>query len=68
MAEQSPPISVVQNKDIRIIEFTSTKILDEANITEIGNTLNVMIDEVNNPSCCWTFPTSITCPRPRWEC
>jgi anti-sigma B factor antagonist len=37
MAEQSPPLSVLQEKDIRIVEFTSTRILDEANITEIGN-------------------------------
>ena len=55
MSEQSPPISVVQNKDIRIVEFTSTKILDEANITEIGNTLTHMIDEVNNPKLLLDF-------------
>ena len=55
MSETSPPISVIQNKDIRIVEFTSTKILDEANITEIGNTLNHMIDEVNNPKLLLDF-------------
>ena len=49
MSEQSPPLSVVQNKEIRIVEFTSAKILDEANITEIGNTLASMIDETENP-------------------
>jgi len=55
MSEQTPPLSVVQNKDIRIIEFTSAKILDEANITEIGNTLTSMIDESENPKLLLDF-------------
>jgi anti-sigma B factor antagonist len=55
MSETSPQISVVSHKDIRIVEFTSTKILDEANIAEIGNTLNHMIDEVNNPKLLLDF-------------
>jgi anti-sigma B factor antagonist len=55
MSEQSPPLSVVQNKDIRIVEFTSAKILDEANITEIGATLNSMVDESDNPKLLLDF-------------
>ena len=55
MSEQSPPLSVVQNKEIRIVEFTSAKILDEANITEIGNTLGTMIDESENPKLLLDF-------------
>lgn len=55
MSEQSPPISVVQEKDIRIVEFTSTKILDEANISEIGATLNAMIDESTPPKLLLDF-------------
>jgi anti-sigma B factor antagonist len=55
MSEQSPPLSVVQNKDIRIVEFTSSKILDEANITEIGTSLSAMIDETNNPKLLLDF-------------
>ncbi|HWP40126.1 STAS domain-containing protein [Fontivita pretiosa] len=55
MAEQSPPLSVLQEKDIRIVEFTSTRILDEANITEIGNTLNALIDEASNPKLLLDF-------------
>src|SRR4029079_5320405 len=55
MAEQSPPLSVVQNKDIRIVEFTSAKILDEANITDIGSTLGTMIDESENPKLLLDF-------------
>lgn len=55
MSDQSPPVSVVQNKDIRIVEFTSAKILDEANITEIGATLNSMVDEGDNPKLLLDF-------------
>ena len=36
MSEQSPPLAVIQQKDIRIVEFMNNKILDEANIAEIG--------------------------------
>ena len=36
MAETIPPLSVSEEKDIRVVEFTNNKILDEANIAEIG--------------------------------
>ncbi|HVT87236.1 MAG TPA: STAS domain-containing protein [Tepidisphaeraceae bacterium] len=55
MSEQSPPVSVVQNKDIRVVEFTSAKILDEANIAEIGSTLNALIDESEKPKMLLDF-------------
>lgn len=49
MSEQAPPLAVIQEKDIRIVEFMNSKILDEANIAEIGATLNALIDEVDQP-------------------
>ena len=55
MSEQNPPVAVVQQKDIRIVEFTNNKILDEANIAEIGVTLNALIDEGDNPKLCLDF-------------
>jgi anti-sigma B factor antagonist len=55
MSDQSPPLSVVQNKDIRIVEFTSAKILDEANIAEIGATLTSIIDESEKPKLLLDF-------------
>ena len=55
MSDQSPPISIVRDKDIRIIEFTDTKILDEANITEIGASLNAMIEEGPQPKLLLDF-------------
>ncbi len=49
MAESIPPLSVSQMKDTRIVEFTSNKILDEANIHQIGQALTALIDERTNP-------------------
>jgi anti-sigma B factor antagonist len=49
MSEQAPPVSIVEEKNNRIVEFTNNKILDEANIAEIGATLNSLIDEVDQP-------------------
>ena len=57
MAETIPPLSVSEEKGIRVIEFTNSKILDEANIAEIGNTLNVLIDENENPRLLLDFNT-----------
>ena len=57
MAETIPPISVTGHKDIRIVEFTNNRILDEANIVEIGNTLGALIDEVDNPKLLLDFST-----------
>ena len=55
MAESIPPVSVTEQKDIRIVEFTSNKILDEANIADIGTSLNSMIDERDNPKLLLDF-------------
>ncbi|HMO25843.1 MAG TPA: STAS domain-containing protein [Tepidisphaeraceae bacterium] len=49
MADQAPPLSVLQQKDVRIVEFTHSKILDEANIAGIGDTINALIDEAETP-------------------
>lgn len=55
MAEGSPPLSVLSNKDIRIVEFTNNKILDEANIASIQETLNALIDEEESPKLLLDF-------------
>ena len=49
MAETIPPLSVTEEKGIRIVEFTHSKILDEANIAAIQETLNALVDENENP-------------------
>ena len=55
MSETIPPLSVTQQKDVRVVEFTNNRILDEANIAEIGTGLNVLIDERNNPKLLLDF-------------
>jgi len=57
MPDQAPPVAVIQEKDIRIVEFTNNKILDEGNIADIGNTLNVLIDEMPSPKLLLDFNT-----------
>jgi anti-sigma B factor antagonist len=57
MAETIPPISVTRQKDVRIVEFTNNRILDEANIAEIGQTLGSLIDEGDNPKLLLDFAT-----------
>jgi len=55
MAETIPPISVTRQKDVRIVEFTNNRILDEANIAEIGSTLGSLIEEGDNPKLLLDF-------------
>ncbi|HEV7302383.1 MAG TPA: STAS domain-containing protein [Tepidisphaeraceae bacterium] len=55
MSEATPPVSVVNLKDVRIVEFTNNKILDEANIADIGATLNALIDERPQPKLLLDF-------------
>jgi anti-sigma B factor antagonist len=55
MAESIPPISVTQQKDVRVVEFTNNRILDEANINEIGQTLGALIDEKARPKLLLDF-------------
>jgi len=55
MAESIPQVSVLSQKDIRIVEFTNNKILDEGNISEIGTTLKSLIDEAVKPKLLLDF-------------
>lgn len=55
MAESIPQVALTQQKDIRIVEFTHNKILDEGNITEIGATLGTLIDESAQPKLLLDF-------------
>ena len=56
MPETSTPALVVtEQKGICICEFTSSKILDESNIKEIGDTLGVLIDGREYPKVLLDF-------------
>lgn len=45
----TPSLVIDENKGIYICEFTSSRILDESNIKEIGDTLSKLIDGRENP-------------------
>lgn len=49
MSATNPPVAVSDAKDVRIVEFTHNKILDEANIKEIGDAIVGLIDERETP-------------------
>lgn len=55
MAETIPPVAVTNQKDVRVVEFTNNRILDEANIADIGQSLNSLIDEQANPKLLLDF-------------
>lgn len=49
MSDPTSTLTVTQQKDIRIVEFREQKILDEANIADIGQTLGDLIDAREYP-------------------
>jgi len=55
MPESIPPVAVSHQKDVRVVEFTNNRILDEANINEIGQTLSSLIEERDNPKLVLDF-------------
>ena len=55
MPDTAPPMTVSQVKDISVVEFTNNKILDEANIEEIKNTLFGLIDSKATPKLLLDF-------------
>jgi anti-sigma B factor antagonist len=54
---KTAPVSVIQEKDIRIVEFTHSKILDEGNIKDIGDALLRLIEEKEYPKLLLDFAT-----------
>ncbi len=49
MSDATTQLSVTEHGDIRVVEFTDKKILDEGNITEIGSRINELIDQQSRP-------------------
>lgn len=55
MAEQNQPVALTQQKDVRIVEFQNSKIIDEMNIADIGQRLMSIIDEAPTPKLLLDF-------------
>lgn len=49
MSLPPPVISVSEVKNVRVVGFTTNKILDEGNIKEIGDALRALVDDRENP-------------------
>ena len=55
MTEQNESLSVTEQDGITIVELTNRKILDEINITKIGEKLNSLIVEAGEPQMVMDF-------------
>jgi anti-sigma B factor antagonist len=55
MSESTAPLLVNDQKNVRIVEFRDQKILDEANIADIGATLTSLIDAKEYPKILLDF-------------
>lgn len=55
MAEQSPRLKVIANGDAVVVSFTDRKILDELNITQIGEQINALIAKSPTPKLVLDF-------------
>jgi anti-sigma B factor antagonist len=49
MSDAPSPVAVVNHGPIRIVEFVQSKILDEANIAEIGTRVGEVIESEHRP-------------------
>lgn len=49
MPDASSPVAVIDHGPIRIVEFVHSKILDEANIADIGTRVGELIDAQSRP-------------------
>ncbi len=57
MSEHTSPIKLSTDKDIRIVEFTVHKIIDETFISEIGQALASVIETTAAPKMLLDFST-----------
>jgi anti-sigma B factor antagonist len=55
MPESSTRLNVTQIKDVAVVEFTENKILDEMNISEIGQALLDLADSRDRPKVLLDF-------------
>jgi anti-sigma B factor antagonist len=55
MAANGSPVSISMTDGVAVVEFTNNKILDEANIKEIGDRLTQQIDAATPPKLLLDF-------------
>lgn len=55
MNDATSPVAVNEDHGVRVVEFTDSKILDEANIEQIGDRLFALINEGDRPKILLDF-------------
>ena len=55
MPELPARLNIGQHKDVSVVEFTENKILDEMNITEIGQALAALVEGRDRPKLLLDF-------------
>lgn len=55
MPQTPSRVNVTQDKDVQVAEFTQNKILDEANINEIGLALSALVETKDRPKLLLDF-------------
>jgi len=55
MSETPPRLTISQEKDVRVVQFTESRILDDASIAEIGAALAGMIEAKDRPKLVLDF-------------
>jgi len=55
MAESGPHIRITEDKDVHVVEFTDNRILDELNISQIGQALINLVDSRDRPKLLLDF-------------
>lgn len=55
MSQDAAKLKVTKTGDVTQVEFTSRKILDEANIAEIGDQLSTIVDREEKPKIIISF-------------
>lgn len=55
MPEASQRLNVTDHKDVKVVDFIESKILDEANIAEIGQQLTGLVEAKDRPKLLLDF-------------
>jgi anti-sigma B factor antagonist len=55
MPEASARLNVSDHKDVKVVDFVENKILDEANIAEIGQQLTALVEAKDRPKVLLDF-------------
>jgi len=55
MPEASARLNVSDHKDVKVVDFVENKILDEANIAEIGQQLTALVEAKDRPKLLLDF-------------